>query len=214
MSAYCVAADLYSHGLPPGVLPNPGRLLGAVDTGTEILTLDGHGFRADQVVLFRAEAGGSLPSPLVAGTSYYAIPLTDATFSVAASAGGSAINLTSTGSNVVVVSPLPVDEWIAWASAMVDSFIPAHVVPLSAPFPALVVSITAELAAARGLAYTGGQSQTSIQDRIIAAQRLLDRWGRGVPIRGSAAPASSNLAAVATASDLDPRGWVPSGGGI
>lgn len=214
MSAYCVAADLYSHGLPPGGLPNPGRMVGAVSSGTDVLTLDGHGFRANQVVLVRAEAGGSLPSPLVAGTSYYVIPLTDATFALASAPDGPAINLTSSGANVVVVAPLPVDEWIAWASAMVDSFLPAHAVPLSAPFPALVVSITAELAAARGLAYTGGQSQTSIQERLTAAQRLLDRWGRGVPIRGTAAPASANLAAVAVASDLDPRGWVPSGGGI
>ena len=59
---YCTEADLYDYGLPRGSLPNPGRIVAEVASGTEILTLDGHGFRDDSELLFRAEAGGSLPS--------------------------------------------------------------------------------------------------------------------------------------------------------
>lgn len=212
MTAYCQPADLYDYGLPRGALPNPGRLIESVDANTEILTLDGHGFRADAELVFRAEDGGALPTPLVAGTTYYAIPLTDSTFSVAATPAGAAIDLTTSGSLVLVVTPLPFDAAIDWASQMVDDFLPAHVAPLVAPFPPTIVAVTADLAATRLLAYTGGAGREEIATKLAAAQKLLDRWAKGIPLRGSSPPPAANLAAVATVSAADPRGWVPEGG--
>lgn len=211
MPAYCEAADLYDHGLPRGGLPNPGRVVDAVVTGTEVMTLDGHGFREDAELVFRAEEGGSLPSPLAEGTTYYAIPLTDATFSVAASAGGAAVNLTTEGVMVIVTTPLPVTAAIEWASAWVDEQIP-HVLPLEEPYPKTIVAAVADLATARLLRYTGAAS-VALEEKLAVTQRLLERWARGVPVRGVTRPVSANLAAVVS-SGGDPRGWSSPGGMI
>jgi hypothetical protein len=170
------------------------------------MTLNGHGFELNAVLLFRAESGGSLPTPLVDGTSYYAIPLTDSTFSVSATEDGTAINLTSAGSNIIVVSQLPYDTWIEEASNWVECNLPAHVVPLSAPYPAVVVGVTADLAAARALAYVG-HSNADLSLREERAQRRLAQWVKGIPVRGGIVPASANLSIVATSTTTDPRGW-------
>jgi phage gp36-like protein len=214
MSAYCTLADLYKHGLPRGGLPNPGRLVADVDTGTEILTLDGHGFAEDEALIFRAEGGGSLPAPLVEGTTYYAIPLTQSTFSVSATEGGAAVNLTTAGSRIVVVTELPVAEAIGWASAMVDDFLIGHVVPLDAPYPVSVVSAAADLAIARLLESTGAMSE-QLEQRRTRALDLLKRWSKGTPIRGAIVPAAANVAVVRSLSTVgDARGWSPVGGTI
>lgn len=211
-SAYCTAADLYKAGLPRGALPNPGRLVAAVATGTEIMTLDGHGFADGDELLFRAESGGSLPSPLVAGTTYYAVPLTDATFQVAATPGGSPINLTSSGSNIIVSTPLPIAEAIEYASGLVDDFLVGHGVPLSAPYPITVVSATADLAIARLCESTGGASLEFIEAKKASGQKHLERWAKGIPLRGAIVPPSANLAVVSSAAGTDPRGWLPEEG--
>lgn len=213
-SEYCTKDDLYEAGLQRGALPNPGRLVAAVDIATDTLTLDGHGFRADAELLFRAEAGGSLPSPLVAGTTYYALVVSDATFRVSATAGGSAINLTTAGSLIVVSTPVPFTAAIRRASALVDDMLPAHVVPLTAPYPVVVVAVTADLAIAVLGALTGGSSADFVTLKLAGAQKILDRWGKGIPIRGANAPPGAGLAAVAATTAVDPLGWIPTGGTI
>jgi hypothetical protein len=209
---YCTEADLYDYGLPRGSLPNPGRLVADVEADTEILTLDGHGFRTDSELLLRAEAGGSLPSPLVAGTTYYAIVLTSSTFQLSATAGGSAINLTSAGSNIVVTVGLPFTTVIQWASATVDDFLVGHEVPLTAPYPLTVVNATAQLAITKLEAQTQGLDRQVILDKLEQVQMMLQRWAKGIPVRGNVVPTSANLAIVSTVSGTDPRGWVPTGG--
>lgn len=211
MSAYCTRGDLYDNGLPRGGLPNPGRLIASVDPDNDLLTLEGHGLDTDDLVVFRAEVGGTLPSPLVASVSYYAIAVTDSTFMVAAAAGGAAIDLTTAGSNVVAVVPLPFDKAIVWASAIVDNFLPSHVVPLEAPYPEVVVQVVADLAIARLMRQTGGASSDYITAKLAEAQRILERWGKQLaPIRGENAPPAANLAVTGTASD--PRGWATEAG--
>lgn len=212
-SAYCTEGDLYKSGLPRGGLPNPGRLISAINATTNLFTLDGHGFVADDVLVFRAEDGGSMPSPLVAGTSYYAKPVTDSTFQVAAAGGGAAIDLSTAGASVVVTIDLDLDAAIEWASALIEDFVPAHLVPLSAPYPTIVIATTADLAVARLLAGTA-QAQAQIADKIAAAQKLLERWAKSYPIRGANAPASANLAQGSSEAGSDPRGYFRAGGGI
>ena len=211
MTSYCTDADLYDHGIPEGGLPNPGRIA-AASASTDILTLDGHGLAADDAVVLRAESGGSMPSPLVAGTTYYAIPLTDSTLQLAATAGGAAISLTTAGSNVILVAPRPTAAAIEWASAMVDDFLPAHMVPLTSPYPPSVVAVAADLAAWRLLA-RAGQATAPVTQKLDEAKRLLDRWAKGIPLRGGTnVPAAAGLATAAVATAVDPRGWIPSGG--
>lgn len=209
---YCEQADLYSYGLPRGALRNPGRLVGSVSAVTDSIELDDHGLVTNGVVTFRAEAGGSLPSPLVAGVEYFAVPTTDSAFQVAAFEDGPAIDLTTAGSRVLAIVKLSKADAIAWGAALIDDMLPGHAVPLTAPYPPIVVMTNAELAASRLLALTGGLTKT-LGEIVDAARKRLERWGRGVPIRGTNAPDAGNLALVSAAVPVsDTRGWTRYGG--
>lgn len=212
-SQYCQPADLYRYAVPPGSFPNPGRLVAAVDVATNILTLDGHGLRNDAELVFRAEDGGALPSPLVAGTTYYAKVLTNATFQVAAAVGGAAIDLTTAGANVVMVTELPFIEAIEDASAEADGMLVGHPVPLEAPYPIEVIVFVAVRAAQFMLIRTG-QNPGLLEQRVAREEEKLRRWVKGVPIRGAVVPPSANLAIKGTASASDPRGWGGADGSI
>lgn len=214
MAGYCEPSDLYDFGLPRGAVPNPGRLLDAVDVALDWVALDVHGFALGDPVLFRAEAGGSLPGGLAEGVSYYAKPLDESHFQVSATDGGPAIDLTSSGSNTLVISPLPVAAAIEWGARTIDDMLPAHVVPLAAPYPPVIVATNAELAAGK-LAARGGFVSKALSDIIAGAQKKLDRWAKNVEIRGENAPQPAQGAAVATAAAVpvdDVRGWIRFGG--
>jgi hypothetical protein len=200
MARYCGQSDLYDHGLPRGTVTNPGRVADSASASTDAFTLDVHGFDTDDIVTFRADVstGGVLPTPLVAGVMYFAIPVTESTFKVSASLGGSAIDLTANGTRVVVIAPLPVDDAIEYASNVVDDMLPAHVVPMVAPYSPIVVMTVAEIAAWKLAARSGGQSK-SLTDIVDAARKRLERWATGVPIRGENSPERSGLAASGSA---------------
>ncbi len=204
--SYCTAADVVPF-LPSGGLPNSARIVIGHNTG-DYLESDGHGLVDDAEVRFRAEVGGSLPGGLAASTTYYAIVLSPARFQVSATAGGAAITLSSDGADFVFTSPLPFASWIEWAERQVDSFLPAHVVPVVAPIPAMVVTATAELAATLGLAKTGGAT-IPLGESIDTIGVRLTRWAKSLPIRGAAVSTQSpvNLAITASAGASDPRGW-------
>lgn len=210
MSSYCTESDVYCF-VPPGMLANPGRLIASVSTTAEALTIDGHGLATDDAVTFRAESGGSLPSPLVAGTTYYAIYVDDSSFKLSLTEGGAAINITSAGSNVMLIRPVPWTRWITECSALVEQSLPAHVVPITGTVPESVKMFTACLVAERALAYAGSQSLVN-QVPTERYGKLAEKWGRGVPIRGATVPTAANLAISGTA--YDPRGWSPTSGGI
>ena len=160
----------------------------------------------------RAVAGGTLAAPLDSTTVYYVIRISDSTFKLASSAGGSAINLTSNGTTMVVTAELPIDDMLEAYSRFVDDFIP-HLIPLESPYPVTVVRVVCELAAAKLLSLTG-QSSVSMTEAEVGAKAQLERWLKGLPVRDVAATASSNLAITSTlTSAADPRGWAPSGGG-
>lgn len=208
---YSTVADLYAYGLPRGALPNPARLAAAVLASSDVFTLDEHGFATDDPVSFRAEAGGSLPSPLVAGTTYYAIALTASTFKVAAAAAGAALDLTTDGTRVLVIAPVPVAQAIAWADRLIDQMVVGHVVPFTTPVPDIIKHASAQLAAGKLLAMRGATSK-SIGDLVADVQKLLARWGKGAPVRDANATASANASAVATVPYADRRGWSRWGG--
>lgn len=207
----CSIADVYAMGIPPGGLPNPGRLVSSVNTADNILTVDGHGLEDDDEVTFRAEAGGSLPGGLSDGTTYYVISLTDATFKVAASAGGSAVNITSVGSNVIMVAPIPFESAISWATNYIEQIIPANSVPVDeTAIPECLRALCADLAASR-LKARAGVAFTDIATIVNSHQKIVDRWLRSVPVRGTNAPAAANLARSGSATYSDPRGWARGG---
>lgn len=203
---YCEPADLYSFGLPRGVVSNPGRLAGSAASVTSSIVLDAHGFASGDPVSFRAEAGGALPAPLVSGTTYYAVPVSEHEFRVASSAGGTALSFSTSGNRVVVVAPLPISPAIEWASRRIDESLPAHVVPLEKPYPEVVVMTCAELAAGKLLSMTGKASK-SLTLMVDDARKVLARWAKGVPVRGSAVETRANKAVSASAGYTDSFGW-------
>jgi hypothetical protein len=211
MAAYCDFTDLFAHGVPRGALRNVARGPVSVSASANTIELDVHGLATGDSVSFRAEAGGSVPSPLVSGTTYYAIAVSESRFSVAATSGGSAIDLTDAGSNVLVITPLPEEACREWASRLVDDMLPAGMVPLTSPYPPIVRFTVAELAAGKLLTLTGAASK-SVGDILDAARVRLARWAKGVPIRGDNAPAAANLAVGVTAPRTDTSGWRTYGG--
>jgi hypothetical protein len=213
VTAYATASDLYTYALRRGVLSNPGREVESSSASTNVITLDQHLFETNDEVTLRAAEGGTLSAPLVEGTVYYVVRLTDSTFSVAATSGGAAINLTTDGVSMMVKAELPVAALLEAYSRFVDDFIPAHLVPLDSPYPVTIVRIVCELTAAKLLSLAG-QSSVSMTEAEVGAKAQLERWSKGVPIRDATVTASANRAIVSTlASTADPRGWAPSGSG-
>lgn len=213
MSAYCESADLHSYGLPRGAIPNPGRNVASVNTTANTLSLDEHGFATGDPLTFRAQSGGSLPAPLAEGTTYYAIAVDDTRFSVSATEGGAAIDLSSAGSRVLAISRLPREAAIRWASGIIDQSLPAHAVPLTAPYPDIVIATCAELAVGKLAGYAGAGSK-SLADMIAAANARIAKWAKGVPLRGENTDTQprTNTAAVAAVPYVDTRGWNRYGG--
>lgn len=200
---YATRADLYKFGLPRGLLANPGRLCASALAATDAFELDDHGFADGDALILRAESGGNLPAPLVAGVVYIAIRISEASFKVSA-AGGTPIDLTTDGVSVAVATPLPIDEVLEFYSRFVDGFLPAHLVPLETP-PITVTALVAELSAKK-LLLMAGQSSQSMTEFEVAAKAQLERWASAHPLRDAQATPSANLAYsenVAT----DPRGW-------
>ena len=202
---YATRADLYRYGFPRGLVANPGRLCASALASTDTFELDGHGFEDGDAVLLRAESGGELPAPLVAGTTYYVLRQSEATFKLSATPNGSAVNLTTDGASVLVASALPIDEQLAVLSRFVDPFIPAHATPLTEPYPLVVVQIVAKLAAA-DLLRIAGQSSESMAQLEVGAKAQLERWASGIPLRDARATSSTNRA-YSEAYGGDSRGW-------
>lgn len=204
---YCQASDVYAFGIPRGSVPFPARLIGAIAAGSDTLELDGHGFAAGDPITFRVESGGSLPSPLIEATTYFADPTDDCHFRVAATVGGAAVDLTTSGSRVLVIAPLPIDSAIKWASGQIDDMVPAAALPMVAPYPPTVVSACAELAAAKLGGLTGSVTK-SLGDTLTAVQKRLEKWEKGKPIRGEHAPSPAGLAvSAATIQAAQPSPW-------
>ncbi len=216
-----MAADPYTtrasvtKRLPLGGIPSASGLVGSCLAGTDVITYDGHGFETNDPVQVRAVEGGTLSAPLVAGTVYYAIRLSGSTFNLATTVGGSAINITSDGSSMLVEREPDFDYWIGYYSRWADTSLPAHAVPMGrdADVPSIVEGIVADLVAKR-MFNVGGQASETLKDMEIASSAQLARFATGMPVRDANATAPANLAVTSTlGSSADPRGWAPSGSG-
>jgi hypothetical protein len=206
-SEYCTVRDLYDYGIPRGSLTSPARECGGASATTNEIELEDHGFDEGDRVTFRANAPGVLPDPLVEGTQYYVLEPTDGNhFSVSLTDGGAAVNLTTDGNYFLAVFALDPVKWIRVASSLIEDSLPAHVVPLEEPYPEIVKITCAELAAAKGLRYLERGTDT-FSDVLDKATRRIERWGRGIPIRGPNVPPHAGLSAVSTVPARDVRGY-------
>lgn len=211
MASFCDESDVYAV-VPSGSIPNGGRLCASALAATDAFELDAHGFALDTPLRFRAEEGGSLPTGISAGTTYYAIPVNESSFKVSATAGGAAVNLTADGSLVLAIRDRPIALAIEKASEDVAQELRGSAIPAAAPYPIAIRSATA-LLAARYLRVWAQRDAVELQPLIDAAMRQLERWRKGQPIQGTNAPAPTRAAvARSAATEADPRGWAPTGG--
>lgn len=95
---------LWGGGVFKGYAPNAGSPKEfIVDPDTDTFTCRGHGYvDTNKVVLY----GDTTPAGITEGTVYYVVDATANTFKLAASAGGAAIDVTSTGGSACVVSTI------------------------------------------------------------------------------------------------------------
>lgn len=209
MTAYATRQDLYRYAPVRGNLTSWSRPVASSSATTDTLELEGHGLETDDEIQLRAVEGGTLSSPLSATTTYYAIKVDDSRFKVASTAGGAAIDLTTAGVSMVLVVALPVDEMLELYSRFVDNVLPAHAVPLTAPYPITIVALVCELAARR-LQLLAGVSSESMKEIEVAAVAQLQRYSQGIPLRDSRVTTSTNKAIHDTAGNAttgDARGW-------
>ena len=78
-----------------------------VNTGTEFFTATNHNFSNGDIV--QTTTTGTLPAPLAVLTNYYVIGVSGSTFQLSTTLGGSAINLTTTGSGAHNVKNIATD---------------------------------------------------------------------------------------------------------
>lgn len=94
------------------------RTVGSVDSTTDTITCNAHGFSSGNPVTFRVTAG-QLPGALYDTVTYYVVNAQTNTFQVATAAGGTAIDLTSAGSGLIEVSG-PYDPDVAVSLTVKD----------------------------------------------------------------------------------------------
>ena len=79
-----------------------------VDATADTIRCPSHGYSDTQTITFY---GDTCPNPLVEGTVYYVRDATTDTFKVAATSGGSAIDLTTAGGSACLVSRITVEVY-------------------------------------------------------------------------------------------------------
>jgi hypothetical protein len=210
---YATRSDLDDFGgIPRGSLSNEGRLVASSLAATDTITLSAHGFQTGDGVQLRATSGGTLSAPLVADTIYFAIRVSDSTFKLATSSAnalaGTALDLTVDGVSMLVVKPLPIDRMLELYSRWIDGFLPAHVVPLAAPYPIVIVAICAQLAG-KALMNLDGKSSDIVTAAETVAMAQLARWATGIPLRDAAVttPVANRAINSSLFKSPDPRGW-------
>jgi hypothetical protein len=212
---YCTPSDLHAFGVPRGATPNPGRVLSsAIDS---VCSLDGHGFETGDAILFQPAGDGAMPAGLSAGVTYYAEADTEHTFRVRSTAGGVAITFTDAEDPIMVVAPLNRDAAIAWADRLIDDMAAGQAVPFDdasvypAGVPEIIRMTSAELAAGKLLSVAGAASK-SLSETVDAAVKRIERWSKGLPVRGTPTETRAQVATAATVPVCDTRGWRRWGG--
>lgn len=196
--------------MPIGSVTSSSGIVAETSTGANTFTFDGHGLETGDAITVRAVEGGSLPAPLSADTTYYAIRVSNSKFELAATLSGSAIDITTVGDSMVIAREPDFDETIEFYSRWADTCLPAHLVPLETPLTGqfvFVKGIVADLAAKKILNGAGKESAI-VTAAEVEAKAQLERFSAGLPLRGEASSTPTNLAVTNTiAITGDPRGW-------
>lgn len=192
---YATRAQLYARGIRAELLVAPSRTVEAVDATGDTLTMPGHGLATDDVVEFALGYQATAPGGLAVGTVYYAKPIADSDdlIQLAASKGGAAIDITSTGSGILTLRKqlgAIIDDVLLAVSGDVDEALVNYGSPLTT-WPPSVTNVVCALAAEE-LAIVQGLLRPDYDksaDRLIGraewARKQLARWrDGGEPLRG------------------------------
>jgi len=218
VSAYCTTQDALSW-LSAGSVTDQQHLLASVVIATDTLVLNGHNLVTGDPFEIRLQVGDDLPTPLAEATEYYAIVLTPTTFQAALSEvdalAGTEINITATGTSVAAILRIPWTRIIERVSGELDELMIGSAMPLDPAMsiddvPSIVRNYASLMAISRAALFTG-QADDSLDAEIERAQKRLDVYASGKPIRADA-PTATNHAVSGTGAD--PRGWTVTGGTI
>lgn len=221
--------DFYAYGLRADAFASSGRVVAAVDPASDVVTLPMHGFALAAPVRFAVNAvAGALPTGLSATTTYYAIPLGDDLFKVAASAPnalalGPSVDITTAGSGIItaVVSPTPrilrelaaCEQIVTAALVAYGGFDPARDPPLE------VVQVICQIAAFNLLGTAGllnpqnpADDMAPIKARRDEAMKTLDRWRAGERLPSAFVDVTNSVDEDAPSGWSDPkRDWSAGG---
>ena len=219
MTDYCTAQDALQW-LRPGSVRNPERNVSEVSTTADTMLVDNHGLWTGDSFELRVQAGGTIPTGLVEGTTYYAIRVSDSLFKVASSAAlaalGTAIDITAEGENIGLITPIPWSKFIIEESAAIDEIMVGHGVPFAADqVPSIIQRYTSARVIARACMFCGVKTE-DLRQEMAAIEKDFERYRSGLPLRAPEAtlPANKAIRGSVSGSGADARGWIPSGGTI
>jgi len=190
--SYATRRDVYLLGLAAQAFVARSRPFDAVDSASATVRLRAHGLATDDVVTFEVASGGTLPTGISAFTVYYAVPVSSDLFRLSLTAGGSPIaSWASAGSGwAIAIDYGPrLDAHLADASATIDEHLTAHEPPIAAPYPPVLVGLTARMAAraaVTSLQIDNAAYRVAV-DRLFAREaqdlEILAAWKAGKPIQ-------------------------------
>lgn len=200
MAAYATPEDVYLLAVPRGSLVQRARPVASVDHVANVLELEGHGCSSKTRVQVQVDLDGVPPGGLSTSTVYWALPVAQSSslLQLSLTEGGAPVDLLDAGVmpfGLFVPVTTMLEAALSAASRDVDTMLPAHAVPLAAPYPEQVVNYVAVFA---GWATARALGQGDLADGL---QALKDewttkalRWARGIPLRNQLATSPTNLA--------------------
>lgn len=209
---YCSPEDVYRLGVPRGSLDEPVRAVSSVDTLANTIAVAGHGYELDDGIGFHAFPGGELAGGLAHATVFYARPVVGSSslFQVAASPGGAALDLTSSGTAFGVASDtnsfirLHIRAW----SQVVHRYIPAHAMPLtrdvSGRYPMTVRQIVAVLSG-ESASDARGRSNARVSELAGRTRESMKLLLSGLPTRDTGITTEETNLARGASPTLCPR---------
>ncbi len=92
----------------------------------DTITATGHDYILNTPVQVDVSGGGTLPAPLVAGTTYYVRDAATNTFKLSATIGGAAINITTVGTGLFTITDLALDSKLGTVALFVRKEIDSY----------------------------------------------------------------------------------------
>lgn len=165
------------------------------NASTDVITATGHDYINTLAVTLSVSGGGTLPAPLVAGTTYYIRDVATNTFKLSLTSGGAAIDITNAGTGTFVVIDTPLAESTRTIAEMVRKEISTYGALTNRP----AVTVTGPIATS-GTTVTLTQNVTinnaaGVADLPAVGSVCLVRGGSATPFNTTGKPANYDILA-------------------